>query len=89
MKDQTENIRKEIITEVNSQITSENPEIERKRLAEKYGQVWNTAEVANDFEIEGFMAPFIIAKNKKTGKRGSLMFQHCPRFYFCWQEDSR
>jgi hypothetical protein len=35
------------------------------------------------------MAPFVIVTNLETGKKGSLTFQHHPRFYFLWSEDSR
>ena len=30
----------------------------------------------------GFMAPYVVVRRKSDGQRGSLMFQHDPRFYF-------
>lgn len=43
---------------------------------------WTTAELAEDFTVEGFLAPFVIVVRKNDGVRGSMMFTHNPRFYF-------
>lgn len=59
---------------------------ERAALEAKYGQVWNTDELRQDFEALGFLAPYVAVMRKKDGKRGSLQFQHNPRFYFNFQE---
>ena len=84
--DKTENIRREMVANINSEVQSNSEMDERARLEEEQGQVWNTEEVSKDFEITGFMAPFVVAIRKSDGKKGSLMFQHRPRFYFRWQE---
>jgi hypothetical protein len=55
---------------------------ERARLEAAQGQVWNTIELQKDFEVKGFMAPFVVVKRKSDGQKGSLCFQHSPRFYF-------
>ena len=60
---------------------------ERAALVERYGQVWDTSELANDFEVLEFAAPFVVVRRKADKKLGSLMFQHYPRFYFSFQED--
>ena len=54
----------------------------RAELEKKFGQVWNTDEVSNTFEIIGFLAPFVVAKRRSDGKKGTLTFQHRPRFYY-------
>jgi hypothetical protein len=82
MKDETEGIRRALTAEVNK-----NPS-ERAKLETQYGTVWNTEELSRDFEVKGFMAPFVIVKRKIDGKTGSLMFQHSPRYYFSFTEDS-
>jgi len=87
MKDNTEQIRRQRIVEINSQKKANTEEEERKRLQKKYGQVWDTEQLAQEFNVVGFLAPFVVAKRKVDGKRGSLEFQHCPRFYFSWKED--
>lgn len=46
------------------------------------GPVWNTQELAAEFNVLGYRAPFAIVENKTTRQRGSVMFQHEPRFYF-------
>lgn len=61
---------------------------ERHSVEERYGQVWNTTELAAEFEVLCFMAPFVVVKRKSDGKKGTLEFQHSPRFYFNWQEDT-
>jgi hypothetical protein len=51
--------------------------------------VWSTEEVSQDFKFLGFMAPFAIVEQKSTGKKGTLMFQDNPRFYFSWREKDK
>ena len=79
--DKTEGIRR-ILTAV---INSNSPE--RAELESKFGTVWNTEELGRDFEVSGFMAPFVVVKRKADGKVGSLMFQHAPRYYFSFTEE--
>lgn len=55
---------------------------ERAELEAKYGKVWSTDELSAEFSVEGFMAPFVVARRKADGARGSLMFRSHPRFYF-------
>jgi hypothetical protein len=78
--DATEATRREMTAEINAE------EAERKALEDKYGQVWNTKELTQDFEVEGFGAPMVVVRRKADGVRGSLMFQHSPRFYFDFME---
>lgn len=56
--------------------------LERVELAEVYGQVWDTAELTRDFDVEAFSAPFVVVRRKSDSQRGSLEFQHMPRFYY-------
>jgi hypothetical protein len=44
--------------------------------------VWNTEELTEEFEVIGFMAPYVIVRRRTDDKKGSLEFQHQPRFYF-------
>lgn len=85
--DGTEGIRREMVQEINSNIESNDESAERARLEEKYGQVWDTDQVRAEFDVKGFMAPFVIVQRKTDGKKGTLMFQHHPRFYFSYRED--
>jgi hypothetical protein len=81
MDDATENIRKALVAEINTDPGS------REALEAAHGQVWNTEELKRDFDVQGFMAPFVIVKRKSDGATGSLMFQHYERFYFDWKAD--
>ena len=76
MNDPTEAIRRERLAEINAEPGS------RQALEVRYGQVWDTQELSRDFEVEGFMAPLVVVRRKADGQRGSLEFQHQPRFYF-------
>ena len=78
----TESIRRQIVKAINDEVVSDSPDLERERLKLKYGKVWDTKEVQEDFEISGFMAPFVSCTRRKDGKKGALAFQHLPRFYF-------
>jgi hypothetical protein len=82
MADETEAIRRAQVALINAVPGS------REALEAEYGQVWDTQEMQRDFEAVGFMAPYIVVRERKTGTKGSLMFQHSPRFYFKWQADS-
>jgi len=79
--DPTEQIRRAMVDEINI-----NPG-DRASLEKIYGEVWSGEELARDFKILGFMAPFVSVTRKSDGKYGFLEFQHSPRFYFNWQED--
>jgi hypothetical protein len=81
MIDPTEEARRALVAEINSQAA------ERTTLEARHGQVWNTSELANDFEVMEFAAPFVIVKRKADNRMGSLMFQHRPRYYFSFQAD--
>jgi hypothetical protein len=80
MIDDTEEFRRKLQANINN-----NPP-ERSELETKYGTVWNTNELYRDFEVKSFLAPFVLVKRKTDGKKGSLMFQHYPRYYFSFQE---
>ena len=60
---------------------------DRHTLEQRHGQVWDGSELGREFEVIGFMAPLVVARRKSDGTRGSLEFQHHPRFYFNWEED--
>ena len=83
MQDATENIRREMVQEINAGISA------RDALEAEYGQVWDTQELAKDFEVTGFMAPFVVVRRKADGVVGSLMFRHSPRYYFSFTPDNR
>ena len=50
-------------------------------------RVWTTAEMQEDFIVEGFMAPYVVVTRKADGVRGTMQFSHSPRLYFNWQAD--
>jgi len=81
MHDPTELIRREQVAEINSEPGS------RESLEIQYGQVWDTQELQQDFTALGFMAPYIIVRRKSDGVKGSLQFQHDPRFYFGFKSE--
>ncbi len=78
MSDPTESIRRDMVAEINAEPGS------REYLEAKHGQVWNTSELQEEFEVIGFAAPLVVATRKSDGTKGSLMFQASPRFYFGW-----
>jgi hypothetical protein len=74
--DATESVRRDMVAEINSEAA------ERAALEGKYGQVWTTEELRNDFTVTSFMAPFVMVVRKSDNIKGSLTFQHDPRYYF-------
>ncbi len=79
-KDHTEEFRRGLQQAINSN------EAGREALETVYGQVWDTQQLQADFEVTAFLAPFVGVVRKADGKRGTLMFQHNPRFYFKFEE---
>src|SRR5713226_258072 len=72
-RDDTEQLRKELVRQING-----NPQV-RESLERAYGQVWDTDELARDFAVAGFAAPFVVVVRKVDRVKGSLQFQHSPR----------
>jgi hypothetical protein len=83
MNDPTEAIRRERLAEINAEPGS------RKALEAQHGPVWDTQQLAQDFEVIGFLAPLVVVRRKADGVKGSLEFQHMPRFYFNFVPDGR
>jgi len=81
MNDPTEEKRRELVTVVNSESA------DRSTLEGRHGQVWDASQLAEDFEVVGFAAPFVVVRRKADSKVGSLLFQHHPRLYFGFKED--
>lgn len=72
MSDPTEGIRRAMVKAINSE------EMDYE------GQTWTTDQLTQEFEVVGFLAPFVMVKHKTTGEKGTLMFKHSPRVYFEW-----
>jgi hypothetical protein len=79
--DDTEAVRRQRLAEINAEPGS------REALEAAHGQVWDTEQLAHDFVVIGFMAPLVVVQRKSDGVKGSLEFQHRPRFYFNFRSD--
>ena len=86
--DETESLRRKRLAVVNGLVESQDPVAERKRLEALHGQVWDATPLASDFEVLGFLAPYVVVRRRgDDGRKGSLEFQHHPRFYFNFVAD--
>lgn len=81
MIDDTEVTRRAMVKDINS-----NPG-ERAALEHVHGRVWNTQELGQDFNVHGFMAPFVVVTRKSDNIKGSMEFQHNPRYYYNFQPE--
>lgn len=79
MNDPTELIRRTRLAEINARPGS------REALEAEHGQVFDTDQLGETFEVIGFMAPLVVVRRRSDGAKGSLEFQHNPRYYFNWQ----
>ena len=79
MSDPTEDIRRQHLAEINAASGS------REALEAQHGKVYDTQELASEFEVLGFQAPYIVVRRRSDGVLGSMAFQHQPRFYFGFQ----
>ena len=48
---------------------------------------WSSDDLRRDFEVIGFLAPFVAVRRRADGALGSLEFTHNPRWYFNFVED--
>jgi hypothetical protein len=55
----------------------------------KAEQRWTTDELARDFTVVAFAAPFVVVRRKADGVEGTCEFTHSPRVYFNFMEDKR
>lgn len=76
MTDPTETIRRELVQEINAEPGS------REALEAQHGQVWDTDQLREEYEVIGFAAPLVVVRRKADSQKGSMMFQHSPRLYF-------
>jgi hypothetical protein len=76
MSDDTESVRRDMLA-------SGQPQRDLAEAKER----WDTQELGRDFEVIGFMAPFVVVRRKSDGAKGSLEFTHNPRFYFNFVKD--
>ena len=60
MNDPTEAIRRERLAEINAVPGS------REALESQHGQVWDTQQLAQDFEVVGFLAPLVVVGGRRT-----------------------
>ena len=76
MSDPTESIRRQQVAAINAEPGT------REYLEAKHGEVWDTSELQEAFNVLSFLAPYVVVQRKSDGVRGSLMFQHSPRLYY-------
>jgi hypothetical protein len=76
--DPTETIRKELVAKINFQPGS------REALEAEHGEVWDTNQLRETFEVLGFAAPLVVVRRRSDGQKGSLLFQASPRYYFAF-----
>jgi hypothetical protein len=81
MSDPTEAIRRQQLAEINADPGS------REALEATHGQVWDTQQLREQFEVLGFAAPLVIVRRRSDVAKGSLYFQHSPRLYFRFEAD--
>jgi hypothetical protein len=81
MADLLATLRRRRLVEINSMPA------DRETLVLRHGQVWDPEELARDFEVLGFLAPFVVVRRRADGQLGSLEFQHEPRCYFRFEAD--
>lgn len=80
MNDPTKMGRKILTKAINSDVK------ELEALTAKYGTVWSTGGLTKEFIVDSFKAPYVFVTRKSDGVKGTLLFQHSPRYYFDFQE---
>jgi len=62
--------------------------MERKELENLHEEVLSTSEAVQKYEFIAFSAPFVEVRRRADSCSGTLEFQHLPRFYFGFVEDT-
>lgn len=65
-----------------SEIVTGQPPKDLADVRQEGGQTWDTTQLQADFEVIGFLAPYVVVRRKSDGQKGSLEFTHNPRQYF-------
>jgi len=81
MADKTETIRRAMVQAINADPGS------REDLEQRYGDVWDTSQLQDHFIVLSFLSPFCIVERKVDHIRGSVLFQHSPRFYHSFKPE--
>lgn len=55
--------------------------------AEYAREVLTTERLQEEYEVLGFLAPYVVVRRRGDGAQGTLMFRDHPRIYFGWQEN--
>lgn len=79
MSDETAPVRRVMQAALNAE--AEQAEDPKAELSAKYGQLWDTKELQEEFSVNGFLAPFVSVTRKSDGVKGTMLFSHYPRFY--------
>jgi hypothetical protein len=79
--DKTETIRRAMTTAINASPGS------REDLEARFGDVYDTRQLQESFTVLSFLSPFCVVSRKSDGVRGSIMFQHDPRFYHSFKPE--
>lgn len=66
-------------------------ELLRAKLVVAHGadNVFDTTQLGENFEVDGFMAPFVVVRRLRDSQKGSLEFTHEPRLYYNFQAYNR
>ena len=54
---------------------------ERDELEARYGQVWDTRQLARDFILLGIQPARLFVRRKNDGMTGWLAYPHAPGFW--------
>ena len=76
MTDPTEAIRREMLL-------SGQPQRDLEQAKDKL----TTDQLSEQYNVLGFLAPFVVVRRKSDGVKGSMEFTHNPRFYFNFVPD--
>jgi len=74
--DPTETARRELIPQMSAEL---------RRRVHAGEQIWTSSQLTEEFDVIGFQTPFVVARRKADGTKGSLQFTHNPRYYFGWE----
>jgi hypothetical protein len=55
---------------------------------ERGDPIWTTERLREDFEVLGFLAPFVHVKRRADGAEGVMTFTHNPRYYWGFEEST-
>lgn len=61
---------------------------QRTEIETQVGPIVDTAELQQQYSVHSFLAPYVSVTRKADNVRGTMLFEHSPRFYYRFKAEN-